>query len=86
MRNPSVVALFWWEETVVFVQREEKDVRTNRKTPTRKGSISQRELPNKTYSLQRFSSSPLITRSCARNCYKNRNKIIEDFEKSIEIY
>ena len=41
----SLVALFWWEETVVFV-----------------------------------------TRSCARNCYKNRNKIIEDFEKSIEIY
>ena len=35
-------------------QRGKNDVRTNRKTPTRKGSISQRELPNKTYSLQRF--------------------------------
>ena len=56
----SLVALFWWEETVVLVQREEKDVRTNRKTPTRKESISQKELSNKTYSLQRFSSSPLI--------------------------
>ena len=26
-----------------------------------------------------------VTRSCARSCYKNRNKIIVDFEKSIKI-